>query len=186
MKLNVVIEELNYGIDVPPAMLTEADDFFRKIDTDMDQGWQMGTEYIEQPTTEQRCQIVANKLLTSHASQNVLLVQLMAAYILKRLPGVVSVSIETGGDMQGTEFGFGHGPSAAKRGPAAALTPEAARAKADQDVSPVYKIGKSWRFAVYDGGQDRWLESPFTSTEAEAQQQRDAAHADMVRRLSAG
>ena len=63
------------------------------------------------------------------------------------------------------------------------LSEAEARAKADKDVSPVYKVGRVWRFAVYDGTQDRWLESPFAETEAEAQQQRDRAHAQLLRHL---
>ena len=60
MKLDVFVDERNYSVDVPPVMLREAEEFFRKIDEDMDHGWQMGPEFIENPDSVQRCQIAAN------------------------------------------------------------------------------------------------------------------------------
>src|SRR3990167_2481439 len=88
MKLNVIVDERVYSVDVPPPMLFEAEEFFRKLDDDMDHGWQMGPEFIENPDKLQRCQIAANKLLTSLSGANETMVMLMAGYILKRLPGM--------------------------------------------------------------------------------------------------
>jgi hypothetical protein len=85
-------------------MLIEAEEFFRKLDVDMDHGWQMGPEFIENPDKLQRCQIAANKLLTSLSGANETMVMLMAGYILKRLPGVAGVRIDTGGEMLHTEM----------------------------------------------------------------------------------
>lgn len=183
MKLDIVIEDQTYPVEIPPTLLDEAEDFFRKMDADMDRGWQMGMEFIEQPNAMQRCQIAANKLATSHAAENALVVRLMAAYILKRQPGVTSVMIDTAGDMQGTELIFGKEAPRATPAPRMHLSEAEARAKADKDVSPVYKVGRVWRFAVYDASQDRWLESPFADSEAEAQQQRDRAHTQVMRHL---
>lgn len=185
MKLDVLIDDKTHRIEIPAGMTEEAEDFFRKMDRDMDHGWQMGTEFVEQPDAAQRCQIAANKLLISHAAQNLLLVQLMAAYIVKRLPGIQAVNIDTSGDMQGTELIYENGSRRARpASPARALSNSEARARADKDVSPVYKVGRSWRFAVYDPASDRWHESPFTETEEDARQQRDRAHARMVEALT--
>jgi len=104
MKLDVIVDERNYSVDVPPAMLREAEEFFRKIDKDMDHGWQMGPEFIEKPDNVQRCQIAANKLLTSLSGANETMIMLMAGYILKRLPGVTGVRIDTAGEMLHTEM----------------------------------------------------------------------------------
>ena len=38
MILNVVIEEQNYPIDVPGDIVADGEEFFRKLDSDMDQG----------------------------------------------------------------------------------------------------------------------------------------------------
>jgi len=107
MKLNVIVDERALTVDVPPHMLHEAEDFYRKMDSDMDGGWQMGTEFIENPDKVQRCQIAANKLLTSLSAANETMVTLMAGYILKNLPGVTGVRIDTGGEMQHTEMLYG-------------------------------------------------------------------------------
>ena len=183
MKLDVTIEEQTYPIEIPATLLDEAEDFFRKMDSDMDRGWQMGTEFVEQPNALQRCQIAANKLVTSHATENTLLVQLMAAYILKRQPGVTGVMIDTLGDPQGTELVFGQERKRIATPSRQILSETEARTKADKDVSPAYKVGRVWRFAVYDESQDRWLESPPTETEAEAREQPERAHAQMLRHL---
>ena len=35
------------------------------MDQDMDAGWQMSRDWVDNPSREQRCQIVADKLLTA-------------------------------------------------------------------------------------------------------------------------
>ncbi len=49
MKLNIIVDERALTVDVPPHMLHEAEDFYRTMDRDMDRGWQMGPEFIENP-----------------------------------------------------------------------------------------------------------------------------------------
>jgi hypothetical protein len=185
MKLDVIIDDKNHRIEVPEAMLHEAEDFFRRMDEDMSHGWQMGPEFVENPNPMQRCQIAANKLLTSHAAENRLVMQLMAAYILKRMPGVQTINIDTAGEMLNTELVFETG--ARRAAPIAGRMGEAqARAQADQDVSQVYQVGKAWRFAVYDRRAGRWMESPFTDSEDAARRQRDEAHARLLQALLGG
>jgi len=106
MKLDVIIDSKTHRIDVPQDILDEGESFFQKMDRDMDSGWQMGPEFVESPDTTQRCQIAANKLLVSISAQNKLLAELMAGYILKRMPGIKSVEIDTGGEMLNTGFTF--------------------------------------------------------------------------------
>lgn len=104
MLLNVTIDEQQYPIDTPPGMVVEAEEFFAKMDADMDQGWQMSRQWVESPNPRQRCQIAADKLMMALHAGNQTMVQLMAAYILRRLPGVVAVHINTDGEMQETEL----------------------------------------------------------------------------------
>ena len=188
MKLDVIIDDKTHRIETPSGMLEDAEEFFQKMDRDMDHGWQMGPEFVERPNADQRCQIAANKLLTAHAAQNELMMQLMAAYILKRRPGVQAVNIDTSGEMLGTELIFETGARRATRSAPAAgpLSAAEAQAQADKDVSPVYKVGRSWRFAIYDRSSDRWLESPFTDSEDEAKRQRDQTHARLLQSLMGG
>jgi hypothetical protein len=184
MKLDVIIDDKTHRIEVPPDMLAEAEEFFQKMDRDMDAGWQMGPEFVEHPSTEQRCQIAANKLLVSVSAQNPLLVQLMAGYILKRLPGVQTVDIDTAGEMLNTELVFAPDARPAPRAAAASATE--AHAQAEQDVSPVYQVGKAWRFAVRDRSTGQWLESPFAASEDEARQRRASACARLAAQLARG
>jgi hypothetical protein len=181
MKLNVIVDERALAVDVPPHMLHEAEDFYRTMDRDMDHGWQMGPEFIENPDKVQRCQIAANKLLTSLSAANETMITLMAGYILKRLPGVTGVRIDTAGEMLHTELLYEKPASAA-----AAPSATAARAQklgkleameqAGKDVTKVYKVGKSHRFAVRDLKTGEWLESGPMETEPEAYEKRMQAY----------
>jgi hypothetical protein len=178
MKLDVIIDNKTHRIEVPQDMLAEGETFFQKMDRDMDSGWQMGPEFVESPDIAQRCQIAANKLLVSVSAQNQLLVQLMAGYILRRMPGIKTVDIDTGGEMLNTEFIFEENTRSAPR-PVAANDVKSGAHEADtrtgteSDVSQVYKVGKAFRFATYDHASGRWVESPFSATEEEAKKLRD-------------
>lgn len=102
MILNIVVEERQIAVSVTDDMLRDAQDFYAKMDRDMDQGWQMSRDWVEHPSLIERCQIAADKLHTALNTQNETLVLLMAGYILSRLPNVRSVEINTDGEMQET------------------------------------------------------------------------------------
>jgi hypothetical protein len=104
MQLNIYIDDASYTIDVPPVMLEEGEDFFTRMDHDMDQGWQMSRQFVENPDAVHRCQIAADKILTAMHTGNKKLTLLMAAYILRRYPGVQGVRIDTHGEMFNTEL----------------------------------------------------------------------------------
>jgi len=116
MKLEVIIEDRIYHIEISDEVLQEGEEFFRKMDADMSRGWQMGPEFVEHPDVMQRCQIAANKLMVSIGAENSLMAELMAGYILRRLPGVVSVTADTDGEMLNTEFRFAAGAGSIKTG----------------------------------------------------------------------
>ena len=186
MKLDVIIDSKTLRINVPQNMLDEGEAFFQKMDRDMDAGWQMGPEFVESPNPAQRCQIAANKLLVSVSAQNELLVQLMAAYILRRLPNIKSVDIDTAGEMLNTELVFEEQARVPANSPKIGPNTVDARARAQADVSQVYKVGKAYRFASFDHASGRWLESPFAASEEEAKKQRDAACAHLAEKLAQG
>ncbi len=104
MILKAIIDEKTIPIEVPDYMLVEAEEFFNKIDHDMDNGWQMSRTWVDNPDNVQRCQIAADRILTSVHSNNEKMATLMAAYILKKLPNVSSVDIDTEGDITQTSF----------------------------------------------------------------------------------
>jgi hypothetical protein len=104
MQFRVVIGEQVYAIELPEDLLRESAGFHAKLDRDMDLGWQMSREFVPRPDRLQRCQIVADKLLTSITQGNQATAMLMAAYLALRMPGAVGVDIDDVGEMQNTEL----------------------------------------------------------------------------------
>jgi len=102
--LNVIIDDKTYPIEVADEDLDKDEKFFLKMDSDMDQGWQVSRNWIEKPDSTQRCQIAADKLLTAINKENEALVTLMVGYILTRSPGVTTVNIDTNGEILETEL----------------------------------------------------------------------------------
>ncbi|MDH5183865.1 MAG: hypothetical protein OEX12_08250 [Gammaproteobacteria bacterium] len=104
MILNVAIDGQTYPLTVPDVMLDEADELFNKMDVDMSKGWQMGREWVADPSTKERCQIAADRMMTAIEAENQNLATMMAAYILKRMPGAKEVVYDDEGDMLQTEI----------------------------------------------------------------------------------
>lgn len=104
MILKISFDDQTFEIDVPEDLLKEAVDFYAKMDTDMDRGWQMSRTWVEKPDVYQRCQIVADKILGAFHTENKKLLLLMAGYILTRMPNTSEVAIDTSGDMTLTEI----------------------------------------------------------------------------------
>jgi len=179
--LNVTLHEKNYAVKVPDEMLAKAEEFFQKMDRDMSQGWQMSRDFIENPDHTQRVQIAAHRLMLAMSAGKEPMILLMAGYILKRLPGVTGVVVDTDGEMLNTEIVFGEAKSTAPTSPASG-TPKAgginkieAMKQAGKEVTAVYKVGKSFRHAVLDSTTGQWIESPAMDDEKEAQESRMSA-----------
>ena len=104
MQLTVNIDEVSRTIEVDDNLLNEGEEFFAKMDSDMDQGWQMSRTWVDNPSREERCQIAANKMLDAISAENQTLLMLMAGYIMSRYPQVREIRIDTSGDMTETEL----------------------------------------------------------------------------------
>ncbi|QIK37451.1 hypothetical protein GWK36_05055 [Caldichromatium japonicum] len=193
MILRIVIDDQIYEVQVPDAILAGARDYFDQLDCDMDGGWRMGREWIVLPDRIQRCQIVADRLLTALETNNVKLGTLMAGYILTRLPGVDTVIPDIQGEPQNTQFEMGypklessaptleHGASAGSGfGKLAALE------QAGREVTPVFKVGRGYRFSVFDSKTGGWQDSPLIATESEAVRLRQEALKSRYESLVAG
>lgn len=109
MILNIYIEDRHYPLDVPEALLSDAEEFYSKMDSDMDKGWQMSRQWVDKPNTTERCQIAADKLMMALDADKPQMISLMGGYILTRMPGVKGVRIDTSGEIQETEFIMGAG-----------------------------------------------------------------------------
>lgn len=107
MRFKVIVGEQVYAVEVPEALMREAAEFHARLDRDMDGGWQMSREFVARPDRLQRCQIVADRLLTGLMQGNEATAMLMAAYIALRMPGAIGVDIDAGGEMQNTELLYG-------------------------------------------------------------------------------
>jgi hypothetical protein len=184
-KLTVIVDDRTHKIEVPDDILHDGEEFFRKMDRDMDAGWRMGPEFIENPTQVNRCQIAANKLLVSLSTTNETLAKLMAGYIVKRLRGVSGVRIDTGGEMLNTEFIYDNSADEqiAERAARSAGKLDAMQ-QAAQDISQVYKVGKGYRYASYDHRAGQWVESPILPDEQEAQRLRMQAYQERLSELT--
>lgn len=180
MKLDVDAGGRRLALEVEPTMLADAEAFFSKMDRDMDGGWRMGPEWIERPDRVQRCQIAADKLLGALSTANENLALLMAGYILKHLPNVAGVQIDTAGEPLSTEFTYA--PAAKAAPPFAASSARLGRLEAmeqaGKEVSQVYRVGKSHRFATLDAARNQWVESPLFDSESDA----NAARLQAVKR----
>lgn len=110
MIFNVYVDDRTVQVDVPPEVLEDAQDFYARMDQDMDQGWQMSREFVEHPDLLNRCQIAADKLLTALHKDNRNLLLLMAGYILTRMPDAHGVVIDTSGEIQNTRILTSAGP----------------------------------------------------------------------------
>ena len=195
MLLKAIIEDQEYTLNVPESLLAGCEDFCAKLDADMDAGWQMSREWVQRPNLEQRCQIVADKLLSALEKENHKVGTLMAAYILKRLPNVEAVELDVQGEIQNNSFRFREAPQPVPGASAPSPAPEPspagstgqteglptglnrmqAMAQAGQDITKVFKVGKAWRFSVYDHATGSWQDSPLIATEQEAERLRQAA-----------
>ena len=104
MTLKVLVDGNIYSVSVTREIIDEGEEFFTKMDQDMDKGWMMSREWVENPTQVQRCQIAADRIADSIHSENETLTHLMVGYILTRMENVQEVHIDTDGDMMETQF----------------------------------------------------------------------------------
>ncbi len=104
MILKLTVDDQTYDIDVPEQMIEEAQDFYARMDADMDKGWQMSRFWVEKPDLYQRCQIVSDRILGALHTENKRMVLLMSGYILSRVPHVEEIVADTSGDITLTEI----------------------------------------------------------------------------------
>lgn len=102
--LNVVIDGNMYSVNVEEEILSSAADLFNKMDQDMDKGWTLGRDFVENPNITERCQIVGDKLLTAMEDENEQMKSMMAGYILSRVPDIMTLYIDNTGEIQETQI----------------------------------------------------------------------------------
>jgi hypothetical protein len=194
MILKAIVDDREYSLNVPEAVMAKGEDFFARLDADMDKGWQMSREWVQFPNRVERCQIVADKLLTALEKENDKLGMLMAGYILSRMPDIDTIQIDITGEIQNTQL-IGKGQTspaptdAATPPPAAAATEPGnleAMEQASNDVTEVFKVGKAYRFSVFDQDAGVWRDSPMIANEQDAWHLRGEALKERIESLKRG
>jgi hypothetical protein len=104
MELNIIVDEYSMNITVPDDFLESSKASFDRLDGTMDQGVQLGQEWVAVPRQLQRCQAAADKLLTALETNNEGLAILSAGYILSRMPEVKRVWIDNSGEPGENRF----------------------------------------------------------------------------------
>ena len=99
MNLKIIIDDEVQDIHIPEHIITDANDYFDMLDKDMDKGYQMSRTWVQKPDQLQRCQIVADRILTALDTENTKTGTLMAAYILNRVPNAYAIHLNYEGDM---------------------------------------------------------------------------------------
>lgn len=99
MQLRVLLDDQTFNITVPGFVLEEGKEYFNKLDAELDHGYQMSRTWVESPDTRQRCQIAADKLMTALHHDRQQLGEMMAGYILSKMPGITQVKMDLSGDM---------------------------------------------------------------------------------------
>jgi len=193
MILKAIIDDQELSLNVPDTVIAQGGEFFARLDADMDAGWQMSREWVQNPSPLERCQIVADKLLTALEKENEKLGTLMAGYILSRMPGIDTVEIDVSGEIQNTQFLGGEQSTAV---PPAVAQPEnagpqglgklEAMEQAGNDVTKVFKVGKAYRFSVFDHASGAWQDSPTIATAQEAERLRQEAFKERFEALQHG
>ncbi len=184
MILKVVIDDQLLELNVPEDFLDKAEDFFAKMDADMDQGWQVNREWVEQPDRLLRAQIAADKLLTALENEDHKLGRLMAGYILSRIPEIETLELNPAGETRDHTIRTGDAQvdlATAAQAPIAhagiptGLNKMEAMAQASKDVSKVFKMGRHYRFSVYNHATQNWEESPAIGDKEQAEAMREHA-----------
>lgn len=185
MILKVRIDDQLLELNVPEAFIDQAQDFFAKMDADMDQGWQVNREWVEQPDQMLRAQIAANKLFTALENEDHKLGRLMAGYIVSRIPNIDTVELNPAGETRDhrinlTDTATEAPPQAAALniahpGLPTGLSKMEAMAQASKDVSKVFKMGRQYRFSVYNHASGGWEESPAIADKEQAEAMREHA-----------
>ena len=184
MILKTVIDDQLLELNVPEDFLDQAQDFFARMDADMDAGWQVNREWVEKPDRLLRAQIAADKLLTALENEDHKLGRLMAGYIVSRVPDIETLELNPAGEIRDHRINRNAAPAAAPSASGRPLTHDGiptglskmdAMAQAAKDVSKVFKMGRQYRYSVYNHATQSWEESPGIADKEQAESLRESA-----------
>ena len=183
MQLSVTLADQLIELNVPDEFIEQASDFFDKMDNDMNAGWQINREWVDQPDQYLRGQIAADKLLTALENEDFKFGRLMAGYIASRFPHIEHVELSEQGEIRDhtlklgdnapvssqSTMGFDHSAVPGGKNKIEAM------AQAGKEVSSVFKMGKQYKFSVFNHKTQAWNESGAYGSKEAAEQARDLA-----------
>lgn len=185
MILKVTLGDQLIELNVPDDLIRQAGDFFDRMDADMDQGWQVNREWVDQPDAMLRGQIVADKLLTALENEDHNLGRLMAGYICSRFPDIDLVELSEQGETRDHLLTMKPGAGVPDSVPAlsfshaglpSGLDETEAMVQTSKDISEVFRMGRQYRFSVYNHATGSWEESPSFSDKEAAEAARQQAY----------
>lgn len=100
MILNLNIDQESFEIEIKPELIKELTPILEKMDDEYDQGAQMGRYWVEKPSSEQRCQIAADNVVSSIHRENKRMLYIMASYIAYKFPDIKGVTVNSELEMQ--------------------------------------------------------------------------------------
>ena len=192
MILKVSIADQLIELNVPDALIRQAEDFFARMDADMDQGWQVNRDWFDFPELPLRGQIVADKLLTALENEDHNLGRLMAGYICSRFPEIELLELSEQGEIRDHVLNMKPGAEMPGSTPALSfshsglptgLSEGEAMMQTDQDVSQVFRRGRQYLFTVYNHATGEREESPAFGSEKAAGEARMQAYRDRYQAL---
>jgi len=181
MVIKVYFEDQVYEIDVQNEFVRRAQDFFQRMDQDMDNGWQMSRDWVDKPDARQRCQIVSNKLASALDNEDRKTAMMMAGYIVNHMPELTIIDIDASGDISLTQFTVSEAPRVqqatpfTETGAGENLSKIEALAQTGKEISKVSKVGRGYRFSIYNNSTQEWQHSATLPDKQEAEKLRDQA-----------
>jgi len=95
MNFNITIDQEPYTLEVSDALLDEFQEVIKDLDADYDRGFQLGRYWIESPSDEERCQLVANQVVNALHQDDVRQFYIMSAYLFSKFPTLKMVSLNS-------------------------------------------------------------------------------------------
>lgn len=192
MILKVTLADQLIELNVPDDLIRQAEDFFARMDADMDKGWQVNRDWVEMPDTMLRGQIAADKLLTALENEDHNLGRLMAGYICSRFPDIELLELSEQGETRDHVLKLNDGTSLSHAGPVLSFGHEGlpggleeteAMVQTSKDISDVFKMGRQYRFSVYDHASGQWQQSPAFGDEQDAEAARQQVYRERFEAL---
>lgn len=187
MILKALLDDQLLELNIPEAFIEQSAKFFEKMDSDMDQGRQMGRYWLDNPDRMQRCQLAADGLLHALETGDDNLGRLMAGYILSRMPEAELIEFDPNGEVENhlvkltpARGGLSFSTVQQDNQPDMSRNLEDPRvqeamSQAEEEIAVVFKMGKQYKFSLLDPETGEWVSTPPIASREQAERMRQQA-----------